>query len=697
MQNLRNRRYYLVFYSYYTHILIFLTSLILLCALPSQSLAESFSGRVVDEEGNPVANVTVSLRDINLNAAALSKTDDKGTFSITTTNSPVVLMLHPQRKTEYFIRKVDISGLILYPDQHVNTNEFSIFTIVEGAEIKNVEITVRKRIQIRGRVLNQDGTPLKNIKVEVRFYGHSLNEERIRNWATKTDLDAEGYFEEYVDHPGIYTVSVIHQAQIATADELHITKENDLPNLVLMLGGITNVKDNSIRVSQVPLVVEQPELPEQPPAIPPDTATKSKEKSTLSGHVVDTDGNVISGIKLALQPMHFKHGMVLPETEFFNTGNVSESQIPRSTINSQVNSSGKFSFNNIESGLLQLFIGPEDSSFDTDNITSRRQILSHLDSEYDMQSIKIGQLIFENIVVNPRFSLKQFMFAIKPGTTIENVEITVKKRIRIGGKIVYANASPVKNRLVKLRVKEPQNRELGPIQLGDADGYTLKREIWTNNNGDFSIFVQNQGDYFFHVEHIVLSAKAGPIAVKDKEQQNELILQLNGTIIFPDTPKEEIQPDEPGFSADEQIHDVWVVNPTNGHSYKLIACEDWFDAHRQATKNGAHLLAINDEAEHKWIMELYGSGFFWIGLNDLDKEGEWQWDGGEPITYERWESNELFPDDTLTDEEKDYAVMNLNGAWQQTAPQATIWIMTRQAIIENDGRLSTIEANDIPK
>ncbi len=35
--------------------------------------------------------------------------------------------------------------------------------------------------------------------------------------------------------------------------------------------------------------------------------------------------------------------------------------------------------------------------------------------------------------------------------------------------------------------------------------------------------------------------------------------------------------------------------------------------------------------------------------------------------------------------------MNLNGAWQATAPQSTLWTMTRQAILENDGLLSTIQ------
>lgn len=686
-----------MFHSYYTHILIFLTSIVLLSTISSQSLAETFSGRVVDEEGNPVANVSVALHDNNLNATALSDTDESGAFSISATSSPVALMLHPEKKVEYFIRKVNISGLILYPDQHANSDGDIIFTMAEDAEIKDVEITVRKRISIRGRVLDTDGTPLKNVEIVLRFSGENINEKRIIEWSTKTNLDAKGYFDVYINHTGLYTVYVEYQAQLATADNVQIMEENKNLNLVLMLGGTTNIKNNNISVHPVPIVVTQPELPEQPPVIPPDTATESKEKSIFSGQVMDSEGKVISGFQLGMVPVRYIHGRAIPETESFNAGNVSETQIPRSTLLSQINSSGKFSLNNIDSGLLQLFIAPENTSIDADNITSRIQYLSHLDSEYELQLIKIGQMIFTNQAVLPRFSLKQFVFAITPGASVENVEITVKKKSQIRGRIIYADGSPVKNKSVKLRVKEPQNRELGPIRLGDADGYTLRRDIRTDNYGDFSIFVDKPGEYFFHVKLIVLSAEAGPITMKDKAQQNELLLKLNGTMIFPNTSTDEIQPNQQGFSADEQLPDVWIVNPTNGHSYKLVACEDWFDAHRQATQNGAHLLSINDEAEHKWIMELYGSGFFWIGLNDINEEGEWQWDGGEPVTYEHWESNELFPDDSLTDEEKDYGVMNLNGAWQKTAQQATIWIMTRQAIIENDGRLSNIQINTLPE
>ena len=161
---------------------------------------------------------------------------------------------------------------------------------------------------------------------------------------------------------------------------------------------------------------------------------------------------------------------------------------------------------------------------------------------------------------------------------------------------------------------------------------------------------------------------------------------MNGVLLFPDTTSE-----DKAAADEEQIPDVWVVNPINGHSYKLIVCDDWHDAHHKATQNGAHLVSINDEAEHKWIQEIYGSGFFWIGLNDLEKEGEWKWDGGEPVTFKNWETIELFPDGNLTDDEKDHVVMNLNGAWQATAPQSTLWTMTRQAILENDRLLSTIQ------
>ena len=57
---------------------------------------------------------------------------------------------------------------------------------------------------------------------------------------------------------------------------------------------------------------------------------------------------------------------------------------------------------------------------------------------------------------------------------------------------------------------------------------------------------------------------------------------------------------------------IWLVNPENGHGYKKIACDSWEDAKAKAAAANAHLVAINDEAEQKWLEGLFPEkAFFW--------------------------------------------------------------------------------------
>lgn len=656
--------------------------------------AETFSGRVVDGNGNSVPDVTVALHEYKNEMAELAITDDDGVFSIRSTSFPVKLNLHPKNKTPYAISRIIIDGIIYYPGQHPNLPKV-VFSIVDGVDIQNVQIQVRKRTLIRGRVLNPDGTPLSNVNARFNLSGQSINGTSpiIRGMLIK--LDTDGFFEIYVDGPGYYTFSVEYQKKIATTDEIFITGKPEEDKLVLIIGEKTTTKLNeAVKVLPQQLQNQEREKHHRPL----ETAQTSEQKSSFSGSVVDTQGKILSDIQIGLKPMQFLFGMFLPERYRIGTVNNTAPDIsqtkptdspiksvdienklpPRNISISQLSTIGTFSFKEIESGPLQLFIQPKDITADSSKISNQGKTKS----EFEILSVKIGDMIFGNFTDQHLSSLNNVTFGINPGTNIQNVVITVKKRTEITGKIVYADGTPLKSRNTKLRIKEPQGKI---VQLGDADGYTSQTNIRTDDYGNFSIFVERPGAYYFHVKYIVLSAESGPITIKDKSQQNDLILKLNGKLLFPDsTSKDQTVVDE------EQLVDVWVVNPLNGHSYKLIECEDWNDAHLKATQNGAHLISINDEAEHKWISEIFGSGFFWIGLNDLEKEGEWKWDGGEAVTYERWEVNEQFPNGNLTDAEKDYVVMNLNGAWQATGQHTTLWIMTRQAILENDGLLSTI-------
>lgn len=676
-------------------------SVIILCHVILQlsipiTQAQTFSGRVIDHQNNPVPDVTLVLREFKNDIADLSNTDDEGFFSLSGTNFPVKLNLHPKNNTPYTISMINIKGIIYYPDKHPNYADGFVFTIADGVDIEDVQIQVRKRTLIRGRVLNPDGTQLSNVDVRLDLSGQSINGLSPMIRGMSIQLDADGYFEKYVDGPGYYTFSVEYQKKIATTDEIYISGKPEEDKLVMMLGAKT---DSNFNKDNEDISQRMRNFQRDRSISIHNTTIDSDKGSSFSGHVVDTNGNIISDIQIGLQPMQLINGFFLPEKYRLATTKDStddktgtktidstiqsvdmENRLPsRNRLAEHLTSTGTFSFKKIESGPLQLFVLPDDMTLS--KIPADISVVPHLDTKFEIHSVKIGDMIFRK-TSDRQSILSHIIFGIKPDINIDNVVITVKERTKINGKIVYADGTPLKNRNTKIRIKEPQ----GKIRrLGDADGYTSSAHIKTDDYGNFTIYVEKPGDYYFHVKYIVLKAEAGPVTIKDKGQQNDLILKLNGKLLFPEPSSE----DQATVDV-EQLPDIWIVNPANGNSYKKIVCDDWHDAHLKATQNGAHLLSINDEAEYQWISEIFGSGFYWIGLNDLEKEGEWKWDGGEPITYKNWETNELFPDGNLTDAEKDYVVMNLNGAWQATGEHSTLWIMTRQAILENDGLLSTI-------
>ena len=104
-----------------------------------------------------------------------------------------------------------------------------------------------------------------------------------------------------------------------------------------------------------------------------------------------------------------------------------------------------------------------------------------------------------------------------------------------------------------------------------------------------------------------------------------------------------------------QAAESWVYNPSTGHYYALTEGGLSFSqAETIAQGWGGHLVTVNDRDEELWLREQFGSQeHFWIGFNDLDVEGSWEWVSGEPISYTNWAEGE--PNNS---NEEDAAVMN---------------------------------------
>ena len=223
--------------AYLIPLLIFVGSVILLLATSFPSVATSFSGRVIDEDRIPVSGVTVAFPPQS------SETDETGAFSITNiaTSSVRTLMLLPIHRAEYEIRAVEIEGVTFYHELYHPwyDNRFPI-AIEAGAAVKDVEITVRLRMRIRGRVLSADGTPLRSKVIDFEINQRSADGRRRGSNSGSRSLDPGGYFVEYVKEPAFYTVTVAYQGQFAESEKILLENGQRLDGLVLTLSDDPN-------------------------------------------------------------------------------------------------------------------------------------------------------------------------------------------------------------------------------------------------------------------------------------------------------------------------------------------------------------------------------------------------------------------------------------------------------------------------
>ena len=468
--------------------------------------------------------------------------------------------------------------------------------------------------------------------------------------------------------------------------------------------------------------------PENPALQPP---------SGMSGKVVDAEGNPVAGFTFAIQPMRFRDGHLQPEGGFMPRfqappEGMEGPGMPRTTSRVKTDPDGTFTATNIHPGLIQLNVVSSDAldaieKFDPEKIRQGAQIpqglmrFGRLEPDMEILSIQIGKVTFfsksERHV--PDF-MKGLTFALKPGVTLENLKITVKSRQRIRARIVYADGTPLVNANGRLRMR--QRDETNP-----NSGGSHSTDFFTDADGYFTEYRDEPGFYTLSAEYNGLSGGAGPFLLKEGVAPENLVITLDGNPADVERPTDqkvgiggqiekgkvpagaenviieqdviieqiEVQPKVRAVvppQAPKPPKSVWVINPANGHAYKKIQCQDWHDAQQKAVEEGAHLVSINDEDEQHWLQVIFRSHSTWIGLTDVEKEGTWQWDSGEPVTYTNWATQPAFPDGQ-PETEKDYVVITFrDGEWQSIGPESHFWRMTREAIIEKDGLVSKAPA-----
>ena len=92
---------------------------------------------------------------------------------------------------------------------------------------------------------------------------------------------------------------------------------------------------------------------------------------------------------------------------------------------------------------------------------------------------------------------------------------------------------------------------------------------------------------------------------------------------------------------------LYTYNPGNGHVYCLTpssmlwpAAQEWAQNHSiGGIAIPGNLVTIRSQVENQWIVDTLGTHMY-IGFNDIEEEGVWEWVSGEPVVYTNWKATE---------------------------------------------------------
>jgi len=118
-----------------------------------------------------------------------------------------------------------------------------------------------------------------------------------------------------------------------------------------------------------------------------------------------------------------------------------------------------------------------------------------------------------------------------------------------------------------------------------------------------------------------------------------------------------------GLARGQAVLDT-QVNPANGHTYSLLAPSTWTEAEARAIALGGHLVTVNDATEEDWVWQTFnpaGDRYIWIGLNDVEQEGQFVWTSGEPVTYTNWQKGQPSASDSKVLGPENYVQMGYGG------------------------------------
>ena len=224
--------------------LIFLTNI---CTANSE-----LSGIVIDKEGKPIEGFTLSLyitdelkpqRGMPIEHQEIQQllradSDKLGHFKFPDFDPKRIMILkfnEGMHTSAFELSGIKIEGITLFGNIHqLGYNGFR-FAIPKNTNINSLEITVKRRIALRGQVVSSDDEPLSNTSVRIEIMQGGNRRSR-----RDTNLDHEGNFVEYLNRSGNYTVKIQYQGLSVESKPIKVEEGQQIENLVLKLTRNTN-------------------------------------------------------------------------------------------------------------------------------------------------------------------------------------------------------------------------------------------------------------------------------------------------------------------------------------------------------------------------------------------------------------------------------------------------------------------------
>ena len=209
-----------------------------------------FSGRVVDEKGAPVEGLLLAILPEDIGGpetpasheALVAQTGKRGHFSITDIRPGAWRLFLRSRlgsiapESDYGILSIKIGEISIQPDKHLHTlSAFypTSFSLTPGVHVQDVKVTVQRRMQVRAKVIFNDGTPLTNEDVKIKIETRNLDGHGSGGASGSVRTDSRGHFERYVNRIGFYTVSVEYDGVSAMSEEFLLRAGERREDLVL--------------------------------------------------------------------------------------------------------------------------------------------------------------------------------------------------------------------------------------------------------------------------------------------------------------------------------------------------------------------------------------------------------------------------------------------------------------------------------